>query len=50
MKEAVPLTDLSTERQRTVLKKELENIKGIDSHLKELVKEKSAQLIEAHEQ
>lgn len=49
IKEAVPLSDLSPERRKTALKSELANIDEIQPHLKELVKERSNQLIEAHE-
>lgn len=49
IKEAVPLEDLSIERQKVTLRNELDNIKKLDSHLRDLVKERSTQLIEAHE-
>lgn len=49
IKEAVPLEDLSQERQKITLRNELDNIKNLDSHLRDLVKERSTQLIEAHE-
>lgn len=49
MREAIPLVDLSIERQQQMLKNELENIQKLDPHLKTLVKERSTQLIEAHE-
>ncbi len=49
MSEAVPLSDLSIERQKELLKNELSNFKELDSHLRNLVNERSTQLIDAHE-
>lgn len=49
MREAIPLDDLSKERQIISLKNELEFLKELDSYFKILVKERSNELIAAHE-
>jgi len=49
IKESIPLVDLSIERQKAMIENELKNIRSLDDHFKALVKERSEQLIDAHE-
>lgn len=49
IKEVIPQEDLSLERQRILLKNELENVTMINEHLRELVSERSKELISSHE-